>query len=206
MALRQLDTAPNHHRTTSLTSLAPLVSFLGFLPCPQYMETLYASLASSLNISRARPLVDEPWRPSSASASPDHCAHMPPPWHGCSYHLRPPRSSGLRRRASPRALEHRRHRPVPATLAMAKPCHGAIPLWPYHEDLGIRIGLYVLALMWDTPRPSPWPKRSPRTPTTLHLACADALQGAAVPCTFCLSPAASLDMVALMNSSLANCT
>ena len=91
-------------------------------------------------------------------------------------------------------------------LAMAEPSHGAAPFWPYHKDLGIRIGLYVLALMWDTPRSSPWPKRSPRTPTTLHLAGADAFQGAAVPCTFRLSPAASLDMVVPMDSSLANHT
>ena len=104
------------------------------------------------------------------------------------------------------AQEHRRHSPVPAALAMAKPRHGAAPFWPYHEDLGIRNGLYVLALMWDTPCSSPWLKRSPSTPTTLHLADADALQGAAVPCTSRLSPAASLDMVAPMNSSLANRT
>ena len=66
------------------------------------------------------PLVDEPRRPSSASASPDHCAHMPPPWHGCSYRLRSPRSSGLRRRASPRALEHRRY-PKPPSTGRLKP-------------------------------------------------------------------------------------
>ena len=89
---------------------------------------------------------------------------------------------------------------------MAKPRHGAAPFRPYHEDLGIRISLYVLALMWDTPRSSPWPKRSLRTPTTLHLAGANVLQGAAMPCTFRLSPAASLDMVAPMDSILANRT
>ena len=35
-------------------------------------------------------------------------------------------------------------------LTMAEPSHGAAPFWPYYEDLGVRNGLFVLALMWDT--------------------------------------------------------
>ena len=66
-------------------------------------------------------------------------------------------------------------------LAMAEPSHGAAPFRPYREDLGVRNGLFVLALMWDTPHSSPWSKRSPSTPTTLHLVGMDVLQSAAVP-------------------------
>ena len=74
-------------------------------------------------------------------------------------------------------------------LTMAEPSHGAAPFWPYHEDLGVRNGLFVQALMRDTLRSSPWPKGSPSTPTTLHLTGADALQSAAVPWTSPPSPA-----------------
>ena len=60
-------------------------------------------------------------------------------------------------------------------LAMVEPSHGAAPFWPYHEDLGVRNGLFVQALMRDTLRSSPWPKGSPSTLTTLHLAGMDVL-------------------------------
>ena len=60
-------------------------------------------------------------------------------------------------------------------LAMAEPSHGAAPFWPYHEDLGVRNGLFVQALMRDTLHSSPWLKGSPSTLTTLHLDGVDAL-------------------------------